>query len=44
MPPFNILIKRLVISLAVGLLIGAAISEIPFLFLRETARPRRRSC
>jgi hypothetical protein len=39
MPPFNILIKRLVISLAVGLLIGAAISEIPFLFLRETARP-----
>lgn len=39
MPPFNVLIKRLVISLAVGLLLGAAISEIPFLFLRETARP-----
>jgi len=39
MPPRNILIKRLVISLLVGLLIGAAISEIPFLFLQETARP-----
>lgn len=39
MPPRNILIKRLLISLLVGLLIGAAISEIPFLFLRETARP-----
>jgi hypothetical protein len=39
MPPRNILIKRLVISLIVGLLIGAAISEITFVFLRETARP-----
>lgn len=39
MPPFNILIKRLVISLAIGLALGAAISEIPFLFLQETARP-----
>lgn len=39
MPPRNILIKRLLISLLVGLLIGAAISEIPFLFLQETARP-----
>jgi hypothetical protein len=39
MPPRNILIKRLVISLLVGLLLGVAISEIPFLFLQETARP-----
>lgn len=39
MPPFNILIKRLVISLVIGLALGAAISEIPFLFLQETARP-----
>jgi hypothetical protein len=31
--------KRLLISLVVGLVLGAAISEIPFLFLRETARP-----
>lgn len=39
MPPKNILIKRLLISLLIGLVLGAAISEIPFLFLRETARP-----
>lgn len=38
MPPKNILIKRLVISLLIGLVLGAAISEIPFLYLRETAR------
>lgn len=39
MPPFNILIKRLVISLLIGLALGVAVSEIPFLFLQETARP-----
>ena len=39
MPPKNILIKRLLISLLIGLLLGAAISEIPFIFLQETARP-----
>lgn len=39
MPPRDILIKRLLISLAIGLLIGVAVSEIPFIFLRETARP-----
>lgn len=33
MPPFNILIKRLVISLLIGLALGVAVSEIPFLFL-----------
>ena len=39
MPPFNIILKRLAISLVIGLAIGIAVSEIPFLFLRETARP-----
>lgn len=39
MPPKNILIKRLLISLLLGLVLGAAISEIPFIFLQETARP-----
>lgn len=32
-------LKRIGISLLLGLLLGAAISEVPFLFLRETARP-----
>jgi hypothetical protein len=39
MPPLNIMLKRVGISLLIGLVLGAAISEIPFLFLRETARP-----
>lgn len=39
MPPKDILIKRLLISLLLGLLIGVLVSEVPFLFLRETARP-----
>jgi hypothetical protein len=39
MPPKDILIKRLLISLLAGLLIGVLVSEVPFLFLRETARP-----
>jgi len=39
MPPRNILLKRLAISLMIGLALGAAVSEIPFIFLRETARP-----
>jgi len=39
MPPKNILIKRLLISLVIGLVLGAAISEIPFIYLQETARP-----
>jgi hypothetical protein len=39
MPPRNILIQRLIFSLVIGLLIGVAVSEIPFIFLRETARP-----
>ena len=35
----RIILKRLGISLLLGLLIGIAVSEIPFIFLRETARP-----
>ncbi len=31
-------VKRIVYSLLLGLLLGVAISEIPFIFLRETAR------
>ena len=31
-------LKRILISLLIGIVIGAAISEITFLFLRETAR------
>lgn len=34
-------LKRIFISLLLGLLIGVTISEVPFLFLRETARPPR---
>src|SRR5512138_3349625 len=32
-------IKRIAVSLLVGLLLGIAIAEIPFIYLRETARP-----
>lgn len=34
-------IKRILLSLVFGLLIGVTVSEVPFLFLRETARPPR---
>jgi hypothetical protein len=37
----SIIVKRLLFSLMIGLLIGAVISEVPFLFLQETARPPR---
>jgi len=33
------IVKRILFSLLIGLLIGVVVSEIPFLFLRETARP-----
>ena len=33
------IVKRLLFSLVVGLLLGVVVSEIPFMFLRETARP-----
>lgn len=32
-------IKRIVYSLIIGLLLGIAIAELPFIYLRETARP-----
>ena len=38
MSPTQIIIKRILISLLFGVTIGAALSEITFLFLRETAR------
>ena len=34
-------IKKLVFSALMGLLIGVVVSEVPFLFLQETARPPR---
>jgi hypothetical protein len=41
MVPRNFVIKRLLISVLLGLLIGVMVSEVPFLFLRETARAPR---
>ena len=37
--PTPFIVKRILFSLVVGLLLGAVIGEIPFMFLRETARP-----
>lgn len=37
--PAGLLIRRLAASLALGLVIGVLVGEIPFLFMRETARP-----
>lgn len=34
-------IRRLLVSVVLGLLIGVMVSEVPFLFLRETARSPR---
>jgi hypothetical protein len=39
MPPTRIIYKRILISILLGMLIGAAINEITFLFLHDTARP-----
>jgi len=39
MPPINILVKRVLISLLLGLAFGVVLNEITFMFLRETARP-----
>lgn len=36
--PINVLVKRVIYSLLVGVLLGVGIAEIPFLYLRETAR------
>ena len=35
------MLKRILLSILFGLLIGVMVSEVPFLFLRETARPPR---
>lgn len=37
--PAGLIVRRLAVSLALGLLIGILVGEIPFLFMRETARP-----
>jgi hypothetical protein len=37
----NSLIKKLIVSALLGLLIGVLVSEVPFLFLRETVRAPR---
>jgi hypothetical protein len=37
----NVLIKKLLVAALLGLLIGVLVSEVPFLFLRETARAPR---
>ena len=37
--PMSTAVKRILVSLLIGLVVGALISEIPFLFLQETARP-----
>jgi hypothetical protein len=37
----NSVIKRILFSILLGLLIGTLISEVPFLFLQETARAPR---
>jgi hypothetical protein len=41
MYPKNFVIKRILLSIGLGLLIGASISEVPFIFLREVARAPR---
>ena len=33
------MIKRILVSMLLGLVIGAVVSEVPFIFMRETARP-----
>src|SRR5918995_2039382 len=37
----NSVIKRILFSVLFGLLVGVLVSEVPFLFLQETARPPR---
>lgn len=41
MYPNTFLMKRLLLSAVLGLLIGLLVSEVPFLFLRETVRAPR---
>jgi hypothetical protein len=39
MPTLSVVTKRIIISMIVGLVLGAVIAELTFLFLRQTARP-----
>lgn len=39
MPPVKIIVKRILLSMLMGLVIGTAISELTFVFLHEYARP-----
>jgi hypothetical protein len=41
MYPRNFVIKRLLLSLVLGFAVGVLVSEVPFLFLQETARAPR---
>jgi hypothetical protein len=41
MYPKNYVVKRILISIGLGLLLGVLIGEVPFFFLRETARAPR---
>ena len=41
MSPRNLVIRKIIISALLGLLVGVLVSEVPFLFLQETARPPR---
>lgn len=41
MNPRKPIIKKIIISALLGLLVGILVSEVPFLFLQETARPPR---
>ncbi len=38
MPPAKTIVKRVLVSLLIGLLFGVALNEVTFYFLRETAR------
>lgn len=37
----RLVVKKIIISAALGLLVGVLVSEVPFLFLQETARSPR---
>lgn len=39
MPPVNSAFRKILTSMLIGLVIGVAVGEIPFIFQRETARP-----
>jgi hypothetical protein len=41
MYPRKLVIRKILLSAALGLLVGILVSEVPFLFLQETARPPR---